>query len=244
MVDDAFRHDIKDVAGEAEGTFLQMLQDPKAYVLALVYFFLLGATYTMVFWVPTLIQSWGVKDLFLIGIYASIPNAAGVIGMILIGRHSDKWHERRWHFAVCVVIAAVGLFTTTLFQGQFGRIDPGSRRRCHRDRLGDSALFRADERVSVGRGRRRRSCTHQQPRKPRSGGQPVDQWVNPEKHRRQYIQHVLRDGVVPAVRNASAADDTSGLGRGCCRRRRPRIEGRRVHERTCRSRAIQGCRWA
>jgi MFS family permease len=96
---------------------MQMLQDPKAYVLALVYFFLLGATYTMVFWVPTLIQSWGVKDLLLVGIYASIPNAAGIIGMILIGRHSDKWHERRWHFAVCVVIAAVGLFITTLFQG-------------------------------------------------------------------------------------------------------------------------------
>ena len=117
LVKDAFRHDTKDIEGEAEGTFLQMLRDPKAYMLALVYFFLLGATYTMVFWVPTLIQSWGVKDLFLVGIYASIPNAAGIIGMILIGRHSDQWHERRWHFAVCVVIAAVGLFITTLFQG-------------------------------------------------------------------------------------------------------------------------------
>jgi MFS family permease len=117
LVETAFQHDIKDVAGEAEGTFLQMLQDPKAYMLALVYFFLLGATYTMVFWVPTLIQSWGVKDLFLVGIYASIPNAAGIVGMILIGRHSDTWHERRWHFAVCVVIAAVGLFTITLLQG-------------------------------------------------------------------------------------------------------------------------------
>jgi sugar phosphate permease len=117
MVEDAFRSDIKDVAGQPEGTFLQMLQDPKAYVLALVYFFLLGATYTMVFWVPTLIQSWGVKDLLLVGIYASIPNAVGIVGMILIGRHSDKWHERRWHFAVCVAIAAAGLFMTTLFQG-------------------------------------------------------------------------------------------------------------------------------
>ncbi|WP_298363144.1 MFS transporter [uncultured Bradyrhizobium sp.] len=117
LVEDAFRHDVKDVAGEADGTFVQMLQDPKAYALALVYFFLLGATYTMVFWVPTLIQSWGVKDLFLVGIYASFPNAAGIIGMILIGRHSDKRHERRWHFAVCVVIAAIGLFTTTLLQG-------------------------------------------------------------------------------------------------------------------------------
>jgi MFS family permease len=94
-----------------------MLKDPKAYLLALVYFLLLGATYTMVFWLPTLIQSWGVKDLFLVGIYASIPNAAGIIGMILIGRHSDKWHERRWHFAACVAIAAVGLFITTLLEG-------------------------------------------------------------------------------------------------------------------------------
>ncbi len=117
VVEDAFRHDIKDVAGEAEGTFVQMLQDPRAYMLALVYFFLLGATYTMVFWVPTLIQSWGVKDLLLVGIYASVPNAAGIIGMILMGRHSDKSHERRWHFVACVVIASAGLFITTLLQG-------------------------------------------------------------------------------------------------------------------------------
>jgi len=70
-----------------------------------------------VFWMPTLIQSWGVKDLFLIGIYAAIPNAVGVISMIVIGRHSDKWRERRWHFAACVAIAAVGLFITTTLQG-------------------------------------------------------------------------------------------------------------------------------
>jgi MFS family permease len=117
LLDDSFQHDVKDVESEPAGTFGQMLRDPKVYVLSFVYFLLLGATYTLVFWLPTLIQSWGVKDLFLIGIYAAIPNAAGVIGMILIGRHSDKWHERRWHFAACVAIAAVGLFVTTLLQG-------------------------------------------------------------------------------------------------------------------------------
>jgi nitrate/nitrite transporter NarK len=71
----------------------------------------------MVFWLPTLIQSWGVKDLLLIGIYSAIPNAFGVIGMILIGRNSDRWHERRWHFAACVGIAALGLGITTLLAG-------------------------------------------------------------------------------------------------------------------------------
>ena len=110
-------HDVKDIAGEPEGGVWKMLRDWRVYVLSLVYFLLLGATYTMVFWLPTLIQSWGVKDLLLIGIYAAIPNAAGVIGMILIGRSSDRLRERRWHFAVCVAIGAVGLFVTTLLQG-------------------------------------------------------------------------------------------------------------------------------
>ena len=81
LIDDSLLHDVKDVESERAGTFGQMLRDPKVYVLSLVYFLLLGATYTMVFWVPTLIQSWGVKDVLLIGIYAAIPNAVGVIGM-------------------------------------------------------------------------------------------------------------------------------------------------------------------
>jgi MFS-type transporter involved in bile tolerance (Atg22 family) len=37
--------------------------------------------------------------------------------MILVGRNSDKHHERRWHFAACVAIGAIGLGITTLLQG-------------------------------------------------------------------------------------------------------------------------------
>ena len=102
------------------GSARQMLRDPKIYLLSLVYFLLLGATYTMVFWLPTLIKSLGIADLFMIGIYGAIPNAIGVVGMIFIGRSSDKLNERRWHFMACVCIAAVGLGITTVTQGQFG----------------------------------------------------------------------------------------------------------------------------
>ena len=116
LLDQSFRSDPSG-ASHSHGSFGAALKDPKVYLLALVYFLLLGATYTLVFWLPTLIQSWGVKDVFLIGIYSAIPSAVGVIGMILIGRNSDKWHERRWHFAACVAIAAFGLFMTTLMQG-------------------------------------------------------------------------------------------------------------------------------
>ena len=110
-------NDQKNVASASHASLGQMLRDRKVYVLALVYFLLLGATYTMVFWVPTLVKSWGVTDLMQIGLYAALPSLIGVFGMILIGRNSDKHGERRWHFAASVTLAAIGLGITTLTQG-------------------------------------------------------------------------------------------------------------------------------
>ena len=94
-----------------------MLKDPKVYGLTFTYFLLLGATYTMVFWIPTLIKSWGVADLLHVGLLATLPQIAGIIGTILMGRHSDKIRERRWHYATCVAVAAVGLLAITFSHG-------------------------------------------------------------------------------------------------------------------------------
>jgi D-galactonate transporter len=113
-------NDQKNVVSASHASLGQMLRDRKVYVLALVYFLLLGATCTMVFWVPTLIKSWGVADLMQIGLYSALPSLIGVFGMILIGRHSDKHRERRWHFAASVSIAALGLGLTTVTQGHLG----------------------------------------------------------------------------------------------------------------------------
>jgi D-galactonate transporter len=110
-------HDHKDVESASHAGFFQMLKDPKVYGLAFTYFLLLGATYTMVFWIPSLIKSWGVADLFHVGLIATLPQIAGIIGTILMGRHSDQTRERRWHYATCVAIAALGLMLTTFTQG-------------------------------------------------------------------------------------------------------------------------------
>jgi sugar phosphate permease len=112
--------DVGTVAGARHASALALLRDPKVFMLSLVYFLLLGATYTMVFWLPTLVKSWGVSDLLMIGIYTAIPNFVGVVGMVLIGRSSDRLKERRWHFVACVCIAALGLGLTTLSKGMLG----------------------------------------------------------------------------------------------------------------------------
>jgi D-galactonate transporter len=105
-------------AGTAShGSFRQLLRDPKVYVLSLIYFLLLGAAYAIIFWVPTVIRSWGVTDMLQIGMYAAIPNLIGAIAMVLVGRHSDAKMERRWHLIGCVLLASVGMLLTVMAKG-------------------------------------------------------------------------------------------------------------------------------
>jgi MFS family permease len=118
----AFAADAQAAGQKHAVTHGAMLRDPRIWALTLVYFCLLGATYTMVFWTPTLIQSWGVKDVFIVGLLAAIPNAVGAVGMVLMGRSSDKRNERRLHFVAAVWVAAISLFATTLLKGNI----PGS----------------------------------------------------------------------------------------------------------------------
>jgi D-galactonate transporter len=110
-------HDHKDVQSASHAGFFQMLKDPKVYGLAFTYFLLLGASYTMVFWIPSLIKSWGVADLLHVGLLATLPQIAGIIGTVVTGRHSDKTRERRWHYFTCVAVAAIGLLAITFSHG-------------------------------------------------------------------------------------------------------------------------------
>ncbi len=103
--------------GSGHGSLGGVLRDPKVWLLALVFMLLLGATYALVFWLPTLIQSWDVKDVMVIGLLSAIPYTCGAIGMILIGRNSDRRQERRWHYAICAFVAALGLGITAMLQG-------------------------------------------------------------------------------------------------------------------------------
>jgi nitrate/nitrite transporter NarK len=104
-------------AGASHASAWQLLRDPKVYVMSLVYFLLLGAAYAIIFWVPTVIRSWGVTDMLQIGLYAAIPNLIGAIAMVLVAKHSDKKMERRWHLIGCVLVASVGMLLTVMVKG-------------------------------------------------------------------------------------------------------------------------------
>jgi nitrate/nitrite transporter NarK len=86
-----------------------LVSDPKVWVLCLIYFLMLGAVYALIFSMPSLVRSWGVKDLFTIGWLQAIPSMVGVVGMILIGRSSDRTGDRRWHYVFTIGLIAFGL---------------------------------------------------------------------------------------------------------------------------------------
>lgn len=91
------------------GSVLQALRDPRVYVLGLV-----GCgTYTLAnavsFWSPLLINASGVKNLLDVGLLAAIAPLVGVIAMLIVGWHSDRTLERRWHAACALFTASAAL---------------------------------------------------------------------------------------------------------------------------------------
>lgn len=97
------------LAGDRKHSFLEALKVPQVWLLALIYFCLVSANPTLGFWLPTIIKGLGVESATVIGLLASFPYIVGVIATILVGRHSDRYLERRYHCGLATLTAAVGL---------------------------------------------------------------------------------------------------------------------------------------
>lgn len=89
--------------------------DRRTWVLCVMYGFILMGEYGVLFWMPTIIKDTGVSDPLQIGLLTAIPYTATVIAMFLVGRHSDRTRERRWHLALPGVVAAIGLGLAAMY---------------------------------------------------------------------------------------------------------------------------------
>jgi ACS family tartrate transporter-like MFS transporter len=87
---------------------LKALTDSRILSLALVYFCLNACSYGIAFFLPTIIKSFGVSNVQT-GLIAALPFVFGGIGMVILGRHSDRTGERKLHVAGAVLLGAVGI---------------------------------------------------------------------------------------------------------------------------------------
>jgi D-galactonate transporter len=96
--------------------FLDVFRDLRVWALAVVYFCGLLGFYAVTFWMPTIIQELGVdpKDFLAVGLLGMIPWGVAALSMVLVGRHSDRTGERRWHAAGSLLVAVVGLLALAM----------------------------------------------------------------------------------------------------------------------------------
>lgn len=88
----------------------------RVWLFGFVYFCIVVGLYGLSFWLPQMIKSTGIKNAFYIGLLTAIPNAISIVGMLLVGRSSDRTLERRWHTLVCAIVAAVGLSFSAAYE--------------------------------------------------------------------------------------------------------------------------------
>jgi ACS family tartrate transporter-like MFS transporter len=91
-------------------TVWQALRHPAVLILTAGLFFTYTGGYAFWLWCPQLIQrmtDW--KDVQTIGWISAVPFIAGLVGMLAVGSSSDRTGERRWHFVIPQLTAALAL---------------------------------------------------------------------------------------------------------------------------------------
>lgn len=101
-------------------SLLDALKDRRVYVLAFTALAVFSGAVAAAFWVPTIIKRTGVTDLFHVGLLSALPFLVGIVVQFLVGRHSDKVMERRWHVAICLSVSALGWLSLSLVQPSTG----------------------------------------------------------------------------------------------------------------------------
>ena len=92
----------------------QALRHPTVWLLGLVIFACQCGSYGLTLWIPQIVQSLSGLSNLAVSMISALPYAAAAVGMILIGRSSDRTGERFKHVAVPSFVAAVG-FSASAF---------------------------------------------------------------------------------------------------------------------------------
>jgi ACS family tartrate transporter-like MFS transporter len=93
------------------------LRSRRIWLLAVVYFTIPVTLYGIGFWLPQMLKAASGAGNFGVGLLSAVPYAAGAVGMVIVGRHSDRTGERRWHVLVPALVSAMGLALSTMAGG-------------------------------------------------------------------------------------------------------------------------------
>jgi ACS family tartrate transporter-like MFS transporter len=115
---------LQTVGGEASPAPVTSSEHPglwfvnaRLWGFALVYFGLNTCTYGISLWLPTALHSLTGLSNFLLGVLSTVPYLAAAIFMVLIGAHSDRTGERRWHISLSAFAGGIALVVSGFSPG-------------------------------------------------------------------------------------------------------------------------------
>jgi sugar phosphate permease len=107
----------------SSGSFLSALLRPQVFLLAAVYFCFVAGQMGFLFWLPSAMAAFKGMSSLATGFLFTLPYIAAAIGLLVIGRLSDRAHERRRHaaftmaFGGCCLLLAVASISHSLLLG-------------------------------------------------------------------------------------------------------------------------------
>ncbi len=98
-------------------SIVRSLRSGRVWLLCGVYFLNTIVTYGIFLWLPKMLtEAAGGRQSFGLSVMTTLPFAAALVAMFLVGRHSDRTGERKYHVAACAMTAAAGLVLAVVFR--------------------------------------------------------------------------------------------------------------------------------
>jgi ACS family tartrate transporter-like MFS transporter len=93
---------------------LEGVTNPRVWHLVCIYFGMMIGSYTLSFYAPKLVESLSSEYSYsVVGYLVMIPFLAALVGMIFVGRSSDRRMERRYHAAISLLVGGIGFLSLT-----------------------------------------------------------------------------------------------------------------------------------
>jgi D-galactonate transporter len=95
-------------------SILQAFRHREVLLLTLGYFFMVSANYGLNFWIPSIVKNLSGLSNLAVAFIAALPYCFAFLAILVVGWHSDKTKERRWHTALSMMVASFGLFMSVV----------------------------------------------------------------------------------------------------------------------------------
>jgi MFS family permease len=100
--------------GDGHHRLMDAFLSPRLWLFALIYFCVVMGLYGISFWLPQILSDTMTSDPWRIGLLTAVPWGAAAAAMLLVGRHSDRTGERRWHTALPALVAGAAFATSAV----------------------------------------------------------------------------------------------------------------------------------